>query len=164
MEKKKDNNVGRGKGVNHVKISRELIRWKSCVDLFFNFIDRYQIAETVLKFVNVYEKINRHNFHVTRSCRILTHEIPFLETETLLCCFVQMLTNLLCTLTVCLWELCTVDSSEDLFSWFVLLLSCTRRIAHLQVKYRSNTPREKMITNSMTMIDPKAVITYRTSL
>jgi len=58
-----------------------------------------------------------------------------------------------------LWE---VDNSEDLFSLF--LLSCARRIAHLQVKYRSKAPRENMITNSMTMIDPNAVTADRTRL
>lgn len=58
-------------------------------------------------------------------------------------------------LTVGSWELRTLAISE--LSMCRFLLSFTRRNAHLHVKNRSNTPREKTKRNSMTIADPRAV-------
>lgn len=67
------------------------------------------------------------------------------------------------TLTaVCVLELCILESFEFLVS--PCLLSFTRRIAHLQVKRRSTTPRESTIMNSMIIADPKAVLRSRIAM
>jgi len=58
-------------------------------------------------------------------------------------------------LTVGSWELWTLAISE--LSMCRFLLSFIRRNAHLHVKNRSNTPREKTMRNSMTIADPRAV-------